>query len=465
MPAKYIIHTRTAPNRFKPFTKSGIIAWTEGCLKCPVCVKKQCVYKVYDNLGLDAKQMIDSIDNQCMNCLRCVQGCPKELLHKSINPEYKALGDSYWTPDIIAQLWRQAETGRIPVSGSGYSGPFSGPGFDSMWTDMSEIVRPTRDGIHGREYISTGIDLGGTPRHLAFTDSGDLESDPPLLVNIPLPVILRVPPFGFYGKGTIKGWAMAARELKTFLALPNEMIKGELVDFKENLIPIISPRQHFSIDGLEGVRLVEVPWEKNWKDISRKIKQAHPAVLISCRTPLVRGAEERVLSIVDSGASIIHLEGSSWGKSADDNSIFLKDIIRSIHLTLVENGVRDDVTILASGGLAMAEHVGKSILCGADGLIIDFPILVALECRMCGRCTKGLTCPVEIDQAEPSWVASRVVNLLGAWHSQLLEVMGAMGIRDVRRLRGETGRAMFFEDLDRNAFGSLGKIKEGYELE
>ncbi len=465
MPAKYMIHTQTAPNRFKPFTKSGIIAWTEGCLGCRACVKKQCVYRVYINRGLDTKQMIDSIDNQCMNCLRCVQGCPMELIHKSINPEYAALGDSHWTPDIIAQLWDQAETGKIPVSGSGYSGPFSGPGFDSMWTDMSEIVRPTRDGIHGREYISTGIDLGGTPRHLTFTDSGDLESDQALLVNIPLPIILRIPFFGSCGKDIIKGWAMAARGLGTFLALPNEMIKGELVDFKENLIPIISPGQHCSGDGLEGVRLVEVPWEKNCKDISQKIKQAHPSVLISCRTPLVRGVEERVLSIVDSGVSIVCLEGSSWGQSMDDNSIFLKDIIRSIHLALVENGMRDEVTILASGGLAMAEHVAKSIICGADGVVIDFPILIALECRMCGRCTKGLPCPVEIDQAEPSWVASRVINLLGAWHNQLLEVMGAMGIRDVRRLRGEAGRAIFFEDLDRNTFGSLGKIGEGYELE
>jgi hypothetical protein len=58
-----------------------------------------------------------------------------------------------------------------------------------------------------------------------------------------------------------------------------------------------------------------------------------------------------------------------------------------------------------------------------------------------------------------------VVNLMGAWHNQLLEVMGAMGIRDVRRLRGETGRAMFFEDLDTAAFQDLGRVQEGWEFE
>ena len=36
-----------------------------------------------------------------------------------------------------------------------------------------------------------------------------------------------------------------------------------------------------------------------------------------------------------------------------------------------------------------------------------------------------------------------------------------MGIREVRRLRGEMGRAMFFEDLERETFGRLfGKRKE-----
>ncbi|MBW1715834.1 MAG: hypothetical protein JRJ77_08430 [Deltaproteobacteria bacterium] len=465
MPSKYMIDTQAAPNRFKVLTRSGIIAWEEGCLKCPVCAKRECIYGVYDNRDLDIMQMVDSIDNQCMNCLRCVQGCPKELIHKSVNPEYEALGDSYWTPEIITTLWSQAETGRIPVSGSGYSGPFSGSGFDSMWTDMSEIVRPTRDGIHGREYISAAIHLGKTPGHLTFTHSGDLDSKPPFLVDIPLPVVLRIPPFGPMGINTIKGWALAAKKLRTFLTLPYEMIDKEMVTFKECLIPSISPAQPYGDDLLEGVRLVEVPWGEKWKEIAQEIREAHPSVLISCRIPLAMGMEEMFLHLLDSGVSIINLEGTSSGRLLDDNSVFIKDAIRSIHLALVERGIRDEVTILVGGGLAMAEHVAKAIICGADGVVIDLPILIALECRMCRRCTKQLPCPVEIDQATSSWVASRTINLLGAWHKQILEIMGAMGIRDVRRLRGEAGRAIFFEDLDRNTFRSLGEVQEGYELE
>jgi hypothetical protein len=37
--------------------------------------------------------------------------------------------------------------------------------------------------------------------------------------------------------------------------------------------------------------------------------------------------------------------------------------------------------------------------------------------------------------------------------------MGAMGLREVRRLRGELGRAMFQRDLEREAFGGI----DGYD--
>jgi ferredoxin len=465
MPDKYVIHTRTVPHRFETITRSGIIAWEEGCLKCAVCVKKQCVYGVYDNRHMDTRQMVDSIDNQCMNCFRCVQNCPKELINKSINPEFKALGDSHWTPDIIARLWYQAETGKIPVSGAGYPGPFSGPGFDSMWTDMSEIVRPTRDGIHGREYISTAVDLGKTPRSLGFNDSGELDGDLPRVIDIPLPIILRVPSFGSFNELTIEGWSIAARSLGTFLALPDTMIKRKLDDFRSHLIPSITPGQVRLETLTEGIRLVEISLREGWENTVQSIGASHPDAMISMRLPLVKEVEKKILIFLEAGVSIFHLEATDTGRAADDNSLSIKDIIRSVHLSLVEEGIRDEITLLVSGGISMAEHVAKSIICGADAVFVDFPILIALECRMCRRCTKDLSCPVEIDKASSAWVALRTVNLFGAWHNQLLEVMGAMGMRDARRLRGEAGRAMFFEELDRFTFQSLGTAEEGCELE
>jgi ferredoxin len=465
MPAKYVIDTKTVPPRFEPITRSGVIAWEEGCLKCAVCVKTLCIYRVYDHRGLNAAQMIDSIDNECMNCFRCVQSCPKELIHKSLSPEFKVIGDRYWTPDIIARLWYQAETGQIPVSGAGYPGPFSGPGFDSMWTDMSEIVRPTRDGIHGREYISTAVDLGRRPAFLTFDGDGNPDGDLNAIIDIPLPIILRIPSFGSIADRTVKGWAMAAKRLGTLLAVPEEQMSEDLAAFAENVIPVLTEAPAGETALQERHPMVEMAASAA-EEISGKFAgKEGPGPMTVVTVPLEDGIEQRVLGLAEAGFSLLHIQGSREGAFLDDHSRSLKEGIRAAHLKLVEANMRERVTLLASGGLAMAEHVAKAIICGADAVCVDFAMLVSLECRMCRRCVKGLPCPVCIEEASPEWVALRSINLIGAWQNQLLEVMGAMGIRDARRLRGEAGRAMFFEDLDEATFGSLGELKEGFELE
>ena len=196
MPAKYHIPVRRVPPRLSPLAKTTIIDWNEGCLRCQRCVKEICPVDAYKKRDFDRKQFVDTIDEMCRSCYRCVQGCPRELVFKAMNPQYRQLGDDYYTPEIIGTTWYQAETGKIPVSGAGYGGVFAGEGFDSLWTDMSEIVRPTRDGIHGREYISTAIDLGRKPMFLVFDESGNLMFEPPSLMELPLPVVLAEPPLG-----------------------------------------------------------------------------------------------------------------------------------------------------------------------------------------------------------------------------------------------------------------------------
>jgi glutamate synthase domain-containing protein 2 len=156
------------------------------------------------------------------------------------------------------------------------------------------------------------------------------------------------------------------------------------------------------------------------------------------------------------GAEVIHLAAGEKGRGLDDiQAVHLKDLIRQTHLGLVEMKLRDTVTLLASGGIAMAEHVAKAIICGADGVVVDMPLLMALECRVCRKCLKGEPCPVQMPNLSLKRGAQRLMNLMGAWNNQLLEVLGAMGLREVRRLRGEVGRAMFVEDLQREIFGPL----------
>ncbi len=197
MPEKYHIHTANEPGRFRRVGKYGSVDWREDCSRCTNCVKHRCVYDVYKHEAAQNRDPLSAIEThyECKACLSCVQSCTKGILSIGVNPEFLDMGDEYWKPDIIATTWNQSDTGRIPVSGAGYRGRFSGPGFDSIWTDMSEIVRPTRDGIHGREYISTLVEIGTKPMRLSFSPDGKMTCAGASLLEIQLPAILDVPPW------------------------------------------------------------------------------------------------------------------------------------------------------------------------------------------------------------------------------------------------------------------------------
>ena len=118
MPARYHIETQPVPSRFPPVIRSGVIAWEEGCLKCAKCVKKECVYKVYEKRALEQAQTRRYPRQHLQRLLPVCSELPEPPDKKGFNPAWKAAGDDYWTPEILSTLWFQAETGRIPVSGA-----------------------------------------------------------------------------------------------------------------------------------------------------------------------------------------------------------------------------------------------------------------------------------------------------------------------------------------------------------
>jgi ferredoxin len=403
----------------------------------------------------------------CRNCFRCIQECPRGALEKSLDKDFLNIGGSYWKSDMFITLWKQAEDGKVPVTGAGYRGPFTGPGFDSMWTDMSEIVRPTRDGIHGREYISTSVELGRKLNHLTFDENGKLLSKIHDTIDIPIPIIFDFPQENLSPNVKV-ALVRAAAELNTCIVLSADDIKADIKKYIINIIPLIS---HKEIDKhqelIKSVRFVALDYNEEILSalpaLQDKIKKINN-VLTIIRVPATKSVEDIVSRLAHSGAEIIHVVADYRGQenngSADTNRRLAKDIIRAVHLRLVEDRIRDEVTIIFSGGIAMAEHVPKAMLCGADLTAIDLPLLIALGARLYEEPEKILVFPEGLEKISVRTVMQRIINLMGAWHSQLLEVMGAMGIREARRLRGETGRAIFFEEIDNDTFGKLFKKRE-----
>lgn len=335
---------------------------------------------------------------------------------------------------------------------------------------MSEIVRPTRDGIHGREYISTSVDIGSKPMRLSFAPDGAMLTGLSPLIEIQIPAILDAPAWSLCSTHLTEARVRAAKELRTLATV----FARELPDLNWDLLPFSVPV--FS-DGHEiktfadrigkMVQLLDSPDVLGMADLVRSLK---PEVVISARLALEPTTADRIIDWSRNGIKVFQLCADVNGRESAGNGRHIKDALRDIHGRLVASGIRDEITLIVSGGIALAEHMAKAIICGSDLVAVDTALLVALGCRVCRQCDSGSDlgaskshlefedCPIEGGDQETEYVAQRMINLMGAWHNQMIEVLGAMGIREVRRLRGEMGRAIFMEEIEKEAFGDLLRI-------
>jgi ferredoxin len=462
MPKKYHIETKKMPPRLPRTGKFGIVDWREDCARCHNCVKKACVYDRYKQESdyIRGLKDVDSFFFECMGCFSCVQKCTKGILAMSVNPAYEKLGNAYYTPDIILTTWNQAETAAIPVSGAGYRGKFSGPGFDAMWTDMSEIVRPTRDGIHGREYISTSVDIGRKPRQLTF-ETGKLSVKLPPLVDIPIPLIIDMMPPEYFFPNLMPIYLAAAVKTGTMFVVDwdhRDLLGEDRDKYLSNVVFYLKKGSALPPPGvLTKSRLIELEESADIRQQISRIKEINPDLVTSVRVELDAAGPHRAIELAHQPfIEAIHVVAGIDGVQAGTvKPEFVKDMMRKIHTALVKDGIRDEITLISSGGIALAEHMAKQIICGADLVAINLPLLIGLECRVCSKCRDGIDCPSGIETINSEYGVWRMVNLIAVWHDQLIEVMGAMGMREVRRLRGEVGRALFFEDLEEETFGRL----------
>ena len=147
-----------------------------------------CIYGVY------YKDPLNPQTHLCVGSMRCIQEHP-EIYTVSRNLSDYPIKDKYWLPpselnwysNPLLSILSESERGKIMVKGMGYKGSLPGYNpWDEMWTDMSEIVRPTRDGIYGREFISTKVNIGRKPMFI------ELENGRPVpqskTVELPIPV-------------------------------------------------------------------------------------------------------------------------------------------------------------------------------------------------------------------------------------------------------------------------------------
>jgi glutamate synthase domain-containing protein 2 len=182
------------------------------------------------------------------------------------------------------------------------------------------------------------------------------------------------------------------------------------------------------------------------------IKEINPKALVSVKVSTPTDVDMVAVGSYYAGAQIIHLDGSYGGTGAAPD-IAKKNIampieyaIPKVHSFLSAEGIRDEITLVASGGLRTAWDVAKTIALGADGVVIGTVELVALECIRCGACESGRGCPRGIATTDPElsemfdmeWSTQRLVNIFHSWSKQLQYICWRLGLKSIKQLVGRT---------------------------
>ncbi len=446
---RFHIDTKPAPNVYKPPAKFDVSAKRlrlaamlvheafEYRFKKDVVLSRPCIYGVFGGrLG-----GFKPIKEKCVGCMRCVQEYPHIMTVKQ-SEDFKQLGDAYWTADAVSNILYESSTGKIPVKGMGYKGSFGGEGFDGMWTDMSEIVRPTRDGVYGREYISTVVDVGRKPFRVEFDHSKPVENV--RYVQVPIPVIFDSIPKLAEDENVAQAIGQASSRLGTF------HVSKTQGDGATSVIPLVK-RTDTEEDQKAIARARVVEYEKSGSKLLRSIREVNSDVVVVARLQLNEATGERASRLVEKGVDGLHLYADYHGMDYSSEPQHISAALKTVHTRLVEEGLRDQVTIIASGGITLAEHVPKTIICGADLVALDTTLLIAMQADFNGETRSRDDCQLAPRTIKPEWGAQRIVNLMASWHDQLIEILSAMGMRDVRRLRGDVGRSMLDSELREQA--------------
>src|SRR3989442_4096571 len=128
------------------------------------------------------------------------------------------------------------------------------------------------------------------------------------------------------------------------------------------------------------------------------IKTVNPRALVSVKVSTPTDVDMVAIGSYYAGANIIHIDGGYGGTGAAPE-IAKKNIampieyaIPKVHEYLSSEGVRDQITLMASGGIRTADDVAKAIALGADGCVIGTAEAVAGGWTPFGKWGRGGGC-------------------------------------------------------------------------
>jgi glutamate synthase domain-containing protein 2 len=421
----------------------------------------------------------------------CVKRCPENALTLRLNPVMDILGDYRWTSEMILGHWEMAETGNLPVVNYEYSLGNTGGGFDkirfkhfepdnflnigddeidtSIELNKRDDSRPNKTISipcygGGMSYGSTALSVmvgraraakrlntltctgeGGYPENLIPYSDHVITQMATGLFGVREETILYAPVLEFkYAQGAKPGLGGH---------LLGDKVTPEVAAMRETVVgnALFSPFPFHSVYSVEDHKK-HVDW----------VKEINPRILVSVKVSTPTDVDMVAIGSYYAGAHIIHIDGSYGGTGAAPD-IAKKNIampieyaIPKVHKFLSEEGVRDKICLIASGGIRNAMDVAKAIALGADGVVIGTAELVALECVRCGNCESGRGCARGIastdselsDMIKESYAEQRIVNMYAAWRKQWCDLLRKLGMKSIRELVGRSDKLIHLDYLE-----------------
>lgn len=185
------------------------------------------------------------------------------------------------------------------------------------------------------------------------------------------------------------------------------------------------------------------------KELIYELKQFNPKARVSVK--LVSGANLGAIAVgvAKAGADIIQISGGDGGTGAAPLSSMKHAGLPwelgliAAHRALVENGLRDHVTLRVDGGLQTGRDIVSAAILGAEEFDFGKLLLVAQGCVMARICEKN-TCPTGIAVHNPKFKAKyvgnadHIVRILGFIAEDVRRNLASLGVGDLSDVIGRT---------------------------